>query len=205
MATRFHRVKSHGALTTRRPSEFLHLDRGSNDCYKRLSRRDLRRRSAQVEQLASSGSAEGRGKVSGLPFIKRARLALALLAATIGLSVAVAQQTGNPNEREVKPEPNAQDKDDITKPDSKIWVLDFKFKDPRLIKVDVPAAARRVCWYLWYQVINNTRSRTRSSPISSWSRTTGESPSTTTRSCRRCRTRSSKSRTRPAISRSRIR
>lgn len=38
----------------------------------------------------------------------------------------------------------------------KIWVLDFKFKDPRLIKVNIPGRGQRVCWYLWYQVINRT-------------------------------------------------
>jgi hypothetical protein len=64
---------------------------------------------------------------------------------------------GNPNEREVKPEANVQDGADITKPDSKVWVLDFKFKDPRLIKVDVPGRGQRVCWYLWYQVTNFTK------------------------------------------------
>jgi hypothetical protein len=62
----------------------------------------------------------------------------------------------NPNEREVKPQANVQDQDDITSPTSKVWVLDFKFKDPRLIKVDVPGRGQKVCWYLWYQVVNNT-------------------------------------------------
>ena len=37
-----------------------------------------------------------------------------------------------------------------------IWVLDFKFKDPRLITVDIAGRGKRVVWYLWYQVINNT-------------------------------------------------
>ncbi len=77
-----------------------------------------------------------------------------LLAAGLGLSgLALA---GNPNERTVKPQANVQDKDDITSPTSRVWVLDFKFKDPRLIKVDIPGRGQRVCWYLWYQVINNT-------------------------------------------------
>lgn len=81
--------------------------------------------------------------------------AVGLLAATslgvVGLALAA-----NPNEREVKPQANVQDKDDITSPTSRVWVLDFKFKDPRLIKVDIPGRGQRVCWYLWYQVINNT-------------------------------------------------
>src|SRR5579862_1637343 len=37
-----------------------------------------------------------------------------------------------------------------------VWVLDFKFKDPRIIKVFVPGQGTRVYWYLWYQVINRT-------------------------------------------------
>jgi hypothetical protein len=77
---------------------------------------------------------------------------VALSLGLAGLSIA---QT-NPNERHVKPQPNVQDSDDITRPDSKVWVLDFKFKDPRMIKVNVPGRGQKVCWYLWYQVINNT-------------------------------------------------
>jgi hypothetical protein len=78
--------------------------------------------------------------------------ALAAVGSLAGLTLAQ-----NPNEREVKPERNVQDTDDIASPDSKVWVLDFKFKDPRLIKVDVPGRGQKVCWYLWYQVINKTR------------------------------------------------
>jgi hypothetical protein len=82
------------------------------------------------------------------------RSALALLALlALGLPLVLAR---NPNERDVKPQANPQDSDDITKPDSKIWALHFRFKDPRLISVDVPGRGRRVCWYLWYQVINRT-------------------------------------------------
>jgi hypothetical protein len=58
---------------------------------------------------------------------------------------------------EVKPEINVEDKDDPRKPDSKIWVLDFKFNAPRLITVDIPGRGRKLCWYLKYQVINNTK------------------------------------------------
>src|SRR5579884_3965965 len=81
------------------------------------------------------------------------RWGLALLAALLALPLAWAV---NPNERVVKPEANVQDADDIKSPTSKVWVFDFKFKDPRLIKVDVPGRGQKVCWYLWYQVINNT-------------------------------------------------
>jgi hypothetical protein len=82
-------------------------------------------------------------------------LGVALLAGTAGLALA-----GNPNERDVKPEANVQDFDDIDherKPDSKLWVLNFRFKDPRLITVDIPGRGRKLCWYMWYQVINYTK------------------------------------------------
>lgn len=51
------------------------------------------------------------------------------------------------NEREVKSVPSKLDKADV-------WAFDFRFKDPRLIKVNVPGRGTRICWYLWYQVIN---------------------------------------------------
>jgi hypothetical protein len=86
------------------------------------------------------------------------RYALALLLVlALGLPLVLAQNPlARPNEREVEPRANAQDSDDITKPDSKIWALHFRFKDPRLISVDIPGRGRRICWYLWYQVINRT-------------------------------------------------
>jgi hypothetical protein len=94
---------------------------------------------------------------------RRWRCGLILVAGlAVGLSLAGLTLAGNPNERDVKPAPNVQDPDEIydkdgkPKTDSKIWVLDFKFKDPRLIKVDVPGRGQKVCWYLWYQVINRT-------------------------------------------------
>jgi hypothetical protein len=79
---------------------------------------------------------------------------LILLVALLGGGVGVFAQTTNPNERYVKPGGNVQDADAAR--NSKLWVLDFKFKDPRLIKVNVPGRGQRVCWYLWYQVINHT-------------------------------------------------
>jgi hypothetical protein len=53
------------------------------------------------------------------------------------------------NEREVKSTPSKLDKADV-------WAFDFRFKDPRLIKAHVPGRGTRICWYLWYQVINRT-------------------------------------------------
>lgn len=89
--------------------------------------------------------------------MKRFRIAvrlvylLALLPALVVMLPAGEAQPPAPfNERTVKRERNPQDKDDI-------WVLDFRFKDPRLITVDIPGVkGRKVVWYLWYQVINNT-------------------------------------------------
>lgn len=53
------------------------------------------------------------------------------------------------NEREVKSVPSKLDKADV-------WAFDFRFKDPRLIKANIPGRGTRICWYMWYQVINRT-------------------------------------------------
>jgi len=84
------------------------------------------------------------------------RSALLLAGLTAAIALGGFALAGNPNEREVKPEANVQDGEVIT-PDGRLWVLDFKFKGPRLIKVDVPGRGQRVCWYLWYQVINYSK------------------------------------------------
>jgi hypothetical protein len=62
----------------------------------------------------------------------------------------VAGQQPLPNEREVKAEASSVEKK------TDVWTLDFRFKDPRLIKVNVPGRGTRICWYMWYQVINRT-------------------------------------------------
>ena len=85
------------------------------------------------------------------------RAGLALVALGLGLSLVGLTLAANPNERAVKPERNVQDPGELNADDNKLWVLDFKFKDPRLIKVDVPGRGQKVCWYLWYQVVNNTK------------------------------------------------
>jgi hypothetical protein len=78
---------------------------------------------------------------------------LAALTGTVCLvGLALAQQ--NPNVHVVKPEGNVQDAD--ASRNSRLWVLDFRFKGPRSVKVDIPGRGQRLCWYLWYQVINNT-------------------------------------------------
>lgn len=79
---------------------------------------------------------------------------------TIGLSLLAALAVVAPgvvapalgqsfNEREVKSQASALDKGDV-------WALDFRFKDPRLIKVNVPGRGTRIYWYMWYQVVNRT-------------------------------------------------
>jgi len=74
-------------------------------------------------------------------------LLLVGVALTLWLRPADAQN--NFNEREVKSQASALDK-------AGVWSLDFRFKDPRLIKVYVPGRGTRIYWYLWYQVINRT-------------------------------------------------
>src|SRR5438552_15652053 len=71
----------------------------------------------------------------------------ALLLCGVCLAPAFCQFTFN--EREVKSGVSALDKADV-------WALDFRFKDPRLIKVNSPGQGTRIYWYLWYQVINRT-------------------------------------------------
>jgi hypothetical protein len=55
----------------------------------------------------------------------------------------------NPNERTAPPRTNPEDKEDI-------WILEFTWKDPRVITVNIPGRGPTVCWYLWYQVVNRT-------------------------------------------------
>jgi len=76
-------------------------------------------------------------------------LVLVLFLALLGGFLASLPLAANPNERFVK----SQGVDDERK--GKLWVLDFKFRDPRLIKVNIPGRGQTMCWYLWYQVINN--------------------------------------------------
>ena len=80
-------------------------------------------------------------------------LALGGLLAVVVASFSGAQ-TLAPNERYVKPGVNVDDKD--TQRTVGLWTLDFKFKDVRTITVNIPGKGNRICWYLWYQVINRT-------------------------------------------------
>jgi len=85
---------------------------------------------------------------------RRGLPALAFLVA-VGLGLASGQPPStNPNERYVKDDNPVMEAE--ASKGGTLWVLDFKFKDPRLIKVNIPGRGQRVCWYLWYQVINRT-------------------------------------------------
>src|SRR5207245_2641944 len=102
----------------------------------------------------------GTGETVMSRFPNQARLRHCLvLAPLVGLLLPGAGlgQALNPNQREALPKINVEDKDDIRNDNSKIWVLDFKFYDPRLITVDIPGRGRRLCWYMKYQVINNAK------------------------------------------------
>jgi hypothetical protein len=85
--------------------------------------------------------------LTGHKLRRRYALALALLLAPM-LSLGVVFGAGPFNEHEAKGLKSDLDKQNV-------WVLDFRFKAPRLIKVDIPGRGTRICWYLWYQVINN--------------------------------------------------
>src|SRR5260370_3816518 len=80
-----------------------------------------------------------------------------LSAAGVGLAAEPPKDRLAPNERVIEPKVNVLDKDEINTPESKLWVLHFIFKDPRVITVDIPGRGRRVCWYLPYYVVNKTK------------------------------------------------
>jgi hypothetical protein len=54
------------------------------------------------------------------------------------------------NEREVKSTPSELDKIGV-------WTMDFRFKDPRILKIKLPGRGERIVWYMWYQVINRSK------------------------------------------------
>jgi hypothetical protein len=53
------------------------------------------------------------------------------------------------NEHEVKSQPSKLDKVGV-------WAMDFRFKDPRILKLKIPARGERMVWYMWFQVINRS-------------------------------------------------
>jgi hypothetical protein len=80
----------------------------------------------------------------------RAFVAAGLLGSYCLVSPSLAQEKASRfNERDIEPQVHAFDK-----PEN--WTLNFRFKDPRIITVDVPGRGKKIVWYMWYQVINNT-------------------------------------------------
>src|SRR5262249_18328235 len=97
------------------------------------------------------------GREEGNPTMsfERARyLALVLGVALLAgfATLATGQVRKNPNEVYVEPGVNVEDA--FIKKTGDFWVLDFKFKSPRLITVNIPGKGERIVWYMWYQVIN---------------------------------------------------
>lgn len=81
-------------------------------------------------------------------------LILGGLIALVGLTALSLPLAANPNERTIKDDIPVQALDAAR--GGTLWVLDFKFVDPRLIKVNIPGRGERLVWYLRYQVINRT-------------------------------------------------
>ena len=75
-------------------------------------------------------------------------LAAASLIVLVGAALAQVP-SGGFNEIPAPPKVNVQDKEDV-------WVLDFRFKTPRVINADVPGRGKKNVLYLWYQVSNKT-------------------------------------------------
>ena len=75
--------------------------------------------------------------------------ALAAIVCTLGLGSPSPAQTklSGFNEREIEPTLHAFDKADT-------WTLYFRFKDPRIVTIDVPGRGKKIVWYMWYQVYN---------------------------------------------------
>lgn len=83
----------------------------------------------------------------------KARLAGLVLLSGALLSLAASKTLGQAagfNEREVKSEASPLDP-------GFVFSFDFRFKDPRVIVVNIPGRGSRICWYMWYQVINRTK------------------------------------------------
>ncbi len=103
-----------------------------------------------------------RGRVGGLCGLFALGGLIALVAGS-----ASGQPPHGFNERKVDKTFNAEDRrDDTGKPI--IWMLDFHFKDPRVIKVNVAGRGERNVWYLWYQVSNNTGEDRKFNPDFVW-------------------------------------
>jgi hypothetical protein len=75
------------------------------------------------------------------------------LAAPVALLLGVAALAQAPgggyNIVPAPPRVNVQDKEDV-------WVLDFQFKSPRVVTVDIPGRGKKTVWYVRYEVWNRT-------------------------------------------------
>src|SRR5438270_12855138 len=78
------------------------------------------------------------------------RLLLAAIPMGLLVTAALAQSPGGGyNVVPAPPRVNVQDKEDV-------WVLDFQFKSPRVLNVDIPGRGRKAIWYVRYDVWNRT-------------------------------------------------
>ncbi|MCS7015241.1 MAG: hypothetical protein NZM42_03860 [Gemmatales bacterium] len=79
----------------------------------------------------------------------------------IAVLILVAAGAGQPLPQDLPRPPNVRGipdrkagEDPPDRPD--LYTLDFSFKPPRTIEVDLQGRGRRIVWYLWYQVSNDT-------------------------------------------------
>src|SRR5438270_6321508 len=78
------------------------------------------------------------------------RLLLAAIPMGLLVTAALAQSPGGGyNVVPAPPRVNVQDKEDV-------WILDFQFKSPRVITVDIPGRGKKTVWYVRYEVWNRT-------------------------------------------------
>src|SRR5262249_6445900 len=102
-----------------------------------------------LRQVGSTGKSEGRAMQSRATYSRRLFAVVTIGLGILAVVLAHKTQAQTSTEREVKSSSTPGDK-------SRVWTLDFRFKDPRIIKVHVPSTGTRIYYYMWYQVINYT-------------------------------------------------
>lgn len=75
-----------------------------------------------------------------------------MFAATLALSLALPTGPKEFNFKSVQPQVFDRERNRV--PD--IWVLDFTYRKPRYIMVDIPGKGRKLIWYMTYRVMNRT-------------------------------------------------